>query len=176
MNGDQENRLVAASRDGDCSAYASLANSYSGRIFAICYGMLGNPHDAEDIAQQTLLRGFTNIRQIRRNEKFGAWISRIAKNLCVDFIRRQKRRRSLRSEKLGTDRGNLERHAELRDALAKISEADRLALMLYYFDGHSARAVAEAFEISEGAALARLSRARKQLRALLQKHRRRGDG
>ena len=53
-------------------------------------------------------------------------------------------------------------------ALAKLSEEYRLALMLYYFDGRSAKAVAEAFEISEGAAQARLSRARKQLRKLLQ--------
>lgn len=168
MNGDQEDRLVAACRDGDCSAYASLAKSYSGRIFAICYGMLGNAHDAEDMSQQTLLRGFTNIRQIRRNEKFGAWISRIAKNLCVDFIRRHKRRHSLRDREAAAGWSGPEEHPELKEALTKISEEDRLALMLYYFDGHSAKAVAEAFEISEGAALARLSRARKQLRRLLQ--------
>ena len=95
MSGDLEDKLVASCRNGDASAYASLATEYSGRIFAICYGMLGNAHDAEDIAQQTLLRGFANITQIRRNEKFGAWICRIAKNLCVDFVRRQKRRRRI---------------------------------------------------------------------------------
>lgn len=168
MDGDQENELVAACRGGDRSAYASLARSYSGRIFAVCYGILGNTHDAEDVAQQTLLRGFAGIRQIRRNEKFGAWISRIAKNLCVDFIRRQKRRRSLRAGEVAAGRESSREHPELRKALAKLSEEHRLALMLYYFDGRSAKAVAEAFEISEGAALARLSRARKQLRRLLQ--------
>lgn len=168
MNGDQENKLVAACRDGDRSAYACLVQSYSGRIFAICYGTLGNTYDAEDMAQQTLLRGFTNIGQIRRNEKFGAWISRIAKNLCVDFIRRQKRRQDLRPGEVAVGRDSSQEHPELRKALAELPEEHRLALMLYYFDGRSAKAVAEAFEISEGAALARLSRARKQLRRLLQ--------
>ncbi len=168
MNGDQEDKLVAACREGDRSAYASLVKSYSGRIFAICYGTLGNAHDAEDIAQQTLLRGFSNIGQMRRNEKFGAWISRIAKNQCVDFIRRQKRRQGLRAGKVALGPGNSHEHPELRKALADLTEEDRLVLMLYYFDGHSAKAVAEAFEISEGAALTRLSRARKQLRRLLQ--------
>ena len=168
MNGDLENKLVAACRDGDCSAYASLARSYSGRIFAICYGILGNTHDAEDVAQQTLLRGFANIRQIRRNESFGAWISRIARNLCVDFLRRQKRRRRLPAGDMGTDGQNLQEHLELRTALAELSEEHRLALMLYYFDGRSAKAIAEVFEISEDAAHARISRARKQLRKLLQ--------
>ncbi|UCF14017.1 MAG: RNA polymerase sigma factor [Phycisphaerales bacterium] len=168
MNGDLENKLVAACRDGDCSAYASLVKSYSGRIFAVCYGILGNTHDAEDVAQQTLLRGFANIRQIRRNESFGAWISRIARNLCVDFLRRQKRRRSLRAGEVTSDRQSSQEHPELRKALAELSEEHRLALMLYYFDGCSTKAVAEAFEISEGAAQARLSRARRQLRKLLQ--------
>lgn len=176
MNGDLENKLapseaeglVAACRSGDRSAYAVLAKSYSARIFAICYGVLGNTHDAEDIAQQTLLRGFANIRQIRRNEKFGAWISRIAKNLCVDFLRRQQRRQSLHSREFAGARDSSHEHPELTEALAELSQEDKLALMLYYFDGRSAKAVAEAFEISEGAALARLSRARKQLRKLLQ--------
>lgn len=171
MNGDQEDRLVAACRDGDCSAYASLAKSYSGRIFAICYGMLGNAHDAEEAAQQTLLRGFTNIRQIRSNQKFGAWISRIAKNLYVDLLRRQKRRHCLEAGRSNAGPDGSQQHPELTDALSKISEDDRLALMLYYFDGRSAKAIAEALEISEGAALARLSRARKQLRTLLQAQR-----
>ena len=168
MNGDQEEKLVAACRDGDRSAYASLARSYSARIFAVCYGMLGNTHDAEDVGQQTLLRAFGNIGQIRRNERFGAWISRIAKNLCVDFIRKQKRRRDLSTADVVAARESSQEHPELKKALAELSQEHRLALMLYYFDGRSARGVAEAFEISEGAALTRLSRARKQLRRLLQ--------
>ncbi|MHC4705138.1 MAG: RNA polymerase sigma factor [Planctomycetota bacterium] len=53
-------------------------------------------------------------------------------------------------------------------ALAELSEENRVALMLYYFDGQSAKSVAESLDISEGAAQARLSRARKQLRRLLQ--------
>jgi len=167
LDGDLEKKLVASCRDGDTSAYASLVKEYSGRIFAICYGMLGDAHDAEDIAQQTLLRGLANIRQIRRNEKFGPWITRIARNLCVDYIRKRQRRRSVRTNEVAAGREGSQEHPELTEALAELSEEHRLALMLYYFDGRSAKAVAEAFEITEGAALARLSRARKQLRKRL---------
>lgn len=168
LNGDLEDKLVASCRNGDASAYSSLAREYSGRIFSICYGMLGNTHDAEDIAQQTLLRGFAKIRQIRTNENYGVWICRIAKNLCIDFIRRQKRRQGSLAERATASQSSPKEYPELMTALEKLSEEHRLALMLYYFDGRSARAVAEAFEISEGAAQARLSRARKQLRMLLQ--------
>jgi RNA polymerase sigma-70 factor (ECF subfamily) len=130
--------------------------------------MLGNIHDAEDVAQQTLLKGLTNIEQVRRDEQFGAWISRIAKNLCIDFVRKRKRRQSSFAEQVAIGQGKSQEYPELESALAKLSEEYRLALMLYYFDGRATKAVAEALMISEAAAQTRLSRARKQLRKLLE--------
>ena len=168
MKGDLEKKLVASCRNADSSADTHLVKAYSGRVFAICLGMLGNTHDAEDVAQQTLLKAITNIKQLRRQEQVGAWISRIAKNLCIDFIREQKRRRSSLAEQAVASRNNSREYPELKRALAKLSEEYRLALMLYYFDGRSTKAIAETLEISEAAAQARLRRARKQLRKLLE--------
>ncbi len=84
-----EKKLVMACRNGDTSAYAELVEAYSGHVFGICLGMLSNSHDDEDIAQQALLKGFTDINHLQNSEQFGVWIRRIAKNLCIDFIRRQ---------------------------------------------------------------------------------------
>ena len=106
MKGDLEKKLVASCRNADSSADTHLVKAYSGRVFAICLGMLGNTHDAEDVAQQTLLKAITNIKQLRRQEQVGAWISRIAKNLCIDFIREQKRRRSSLAEQAVASRNN----------------------------------------------------------------------
>ena len=53
MDATAEKTLVASCRNGDRAAYASLVKVHSGRVFAICLGMLGNRHDAEDMAQQT---------------------------------------------------------------------------------------------------------------------------
>ena len=168
MKGDLEKKLVASCRNADSSADTHIVKAYSGRVFAICLGMLGNTHDAEDVAQQTLLKAITNIKQLRRQEQVGAWISRIAKNLCIDFIREQKRRRSSLAEQAVASRNNSREYPELKRALAKLSEEYRLALMLYYFDGRSTKAIAETLEISKAAAQARLRRARKQLRKLLE--------
>jgi len=167
LNSDLEKELAASCRNPDRSAYRDLIEAYSGRVFAICMGMLGNTHDAEDIAQQTLLKGLTNIKQVRDNEQFGAWISRIAKNLCVDFIRRRKCKRSILRGRADVYQSDSKEYPELKSALAKLPEEHRLALMLYYFDGRSTKAIAETLEISETAAQARLSRARKRLRKLL---------
>jgi len=167
LNGYLEKKLVASCRNADKSAYAGLVRTCAGRVFAICLGMLGDSHDAEDIAQQALLKGFTDINELRDSEQFGPWIGRIAKNLCIDFIRRQKRKRNALLQRAKADRRNSKQYPELEGALAKLPEEHRLALMLYYFDGRSTENIAETFNISEAAVHARMSRARKQLRKLL---------
>ena len=167
MNGRLEKKLVARCRKADKLSYAGLVKAYSRRVFAICLGMLGNNHDAEDIAQQVLLKGFTDINQLRDDEQFGAWISRIARNLCIDFIRRRKLEANGLVEQAATSRSDSKEYPGLEAALAKLSEDYRLALMLYYFDGRSAESVAETLGISKAVVYTRLSRARKQLRKLL---------
>ncbi len=167
MNGHLEKKLVASCRNGDKSAYTGLVKAYSGRVFGICLGMLGNSHDAEDVAQETLLTGFTNIKQLRDDEQFGAWLGRIAKNLCIDFIRRQKFKRNAFVNGAEAGQSSSKEYPELEGALAKLPEDSRLALMLYYFDGRSTRNIAETFETSEAAVQTRISRARKQLREIL---------
>jgi RNA polymerase sigma-70 factor (ECF subfamily) len=166
LNEDIETKLVAACRKGDRSACAKLAKHYSGRVFAICLGMLDNPHDAEDIAQQALLKALTGIKQLRDDEHFGSWIARIAKNLCIDFTRKQKR--FFLIKRAAVSRNSSKEYPELQAALAKLPEEHRLALMLFYFDGRSTRNIAQTLEISEALAQKRISRARKQLRRLLE--------
>ena len=151
MNSHSEKKLVASCRNGDKSAYTGLVRAYSGRVFAICLGMLGNSHDAQDIAQQALLTGLADINQLRRDERFGAWIGRIAKNLCIDFIRRQKFKQNALLRQVTASQSSSKSYPELEGALAKLSQDYRLALVLYYFDGRSTKNIAETLEISEAA-------------------------
>jgi RNA polymerase sigma factor (sigma-70 family) len=167
LNGHLERKLVASCRKGDVSAYTGLIKAYSGRVFAICLGMLGHREDAEDIAQQALVEGLTHINQLRDGEQFGAWIVRIAKNLCIDFIRRQKRRGNDIVQRAAAGVSSSKEYPELEAALARLPQEYRLALVLYYFDGRSTETIAETLEISQVAVRTRISGARKQLRKLL---------
>ena len=148
MDRDLEKNLVMSCRNGDKSAYAGLVKGHSGRVFAICLGMLGNTHDAEDIAQQTFLKGLTSIQQIRRDELFGAWVSRVAKNLCIDLIPERRRGRNSLAGAIAPDQKGAREFPELKSALARLSERHRPPLMLYYFDGQSTKGLAEALGIS----------------------------
>ena len=168
MNGGLEKELVAACRRGDTSAYAELVKVYSGRIFAICLGILGNLHDAEDIAQQTLLKGFAGIKQLRSDGHFEAWLTRIAKNLCVDFIRKRKPGPNALIERLEAKQSDTEGYSKLMAALAELPQNYRLTLVLFYFNGRSIKSIAETLGTSNGAVQARLSRSRKKLRKLLE--------
>lgn len=167
MNGRSEKKLASSWRKVDRLAYAGLVKVYSRRVFAICLGMLGNADDAEDIAQQALLKGFAEIDRLRDSDQFGAWIGRIARNLCIDLIRRRKREHDAFAKRGGQAESSSKEYPELQDALARLPRRYRIALMLYYFDGRSTENIAEALQISQAAVYARMSRARKRLRQLL---------
>ena len=81
--------LVRAAGRGERSAYAGLVRRHYKAVFLVCLGVLGNTHDAEDAAQETMIKGFEKIRQLRDAGQFGHWVVRIARNLSINFVRRR---------------------------------------------------------------------------------------
>jgi RNA polymerase sigma-70 factor (ECF subfamily) len=168
LDSNKEKRLVEWSREANRNAYAELLSAYSGRVFAICLAMLGNRDDAEDATQQTLLKGFTEINQLRDDGKFGAWIVQIARNFCTDLLRGKNIETSVKIRFQEQPKASSDEYPELRAALEKLPREYRVALMLYYFDGKSAGSVAEVLGTGEQTIYTRLSRARKMLRKMLE--------
>lgn len=170
MNADVEKELVRSCLKGDRAAYAPLVQAYAGRVFAVCLGMLGNRHDAEDAAQQAFLRGFMKIRTIRQSERFAAWMGQISRNVCVDVLRRRKREAVPTPATNGRAGFDAEDERRLQAAMAKLGPDYRVPLLLFYFNGRSTQSIAETLGISQAAVQTRLTRARKQLRELLKAH------
>ncbi len=79
-----------ASSRGDRSAYAGLVRRHYNHVFLVCLGVLGNVHDAEDVAQEAMLKGFERIRQLRAGAQFGGWVVAIARNLSINQLRKRK--------------------------------------------------------------------------------------
>jgi RNA polymerase sigma-70 factor (ECF subfamily) len=160
--------LVAASRSGDKKSYAALVRRHARRIYAICYGMLGEAADSEDLFQETFVKGMTKLNTLRDDAQFGRWISQIARNLCRDHWRNRRRRQELlaaRPEQRPVNAGEFD---DLHDALARLPEEYRLPLMLFYFDGKNSETIARELNLSKGGACTRLFRARNELRKLLE--------
>jgi RNA polymerase sigma-70 factor (ECF subfamily) len=166
------NKLFFSKGNLDRQAYAELVREYSARIFAICFSILSSREDAEDITQQAFLKGYSDIRQLRDINKFGPWITQIAKRMCLDLLRRKKMNKTALKKMIVDDVKDQpayddNKYSKLQSALMQLKEEYRLPLMLYYFDGKSTKKIAESLDITVDLAHTHLSRARKKLRQLL---------
>ena len=162
-----DEKLVEASQAGDKNAYASLVKAYYRYVFLVCLGMVGNVHDAEDIAQDVMLKGFEQIRKLRDPGQFGSWIARISKNLCINFIRRKQRTGKALTEKAIRLNQTADENGRLHQAIEKLPQDVRLPLVMYYFDGESVRTVSQKLNISDSSVYQKLRTGIKQLHRLL---------
>ncbi|MHC4619297.1 MAG: RNA polymerase sigma factor [Planctomycetota bacterium] len=168
MNGFSDDILVAASSRGDKSAYAALVKRHYRRVFGVCLGVVGNVHDAEDIAQDALLKGFLEIKKLRRNERFEQWILRVAKNLSIDFLRRKRHVKALAAREVAAEgQENTNNNHDLAEAIRRLPQELRLPLVMYYLDNKSAESIAEMLDISHSGVCHRIRMARRQLHKLL---------
>src|ERR671929_1510591 len=88
---DEERRLVAAAQRGDVESFNALVRLYEGRVYNLCYRMLGDAESAADAAQDAFLSAYRNLRSFRGGS-FRSWMLRIATNACYDMLRARKRR------------------------------------------------------------------------------------
>ena len=167
MDQSMSENLFVACRQGDKKSYASLVKKCYRSVFAVCLGMLGNIHDAEDATQEAVLKGFRNIRKLEKTEQFEAWILRIAKNLCIDFLRRKKREKIIHAEQMKSQHGETNENHELWQAIRRLPQELRLPLTMFYFEQKNAKIIAEKLEISHSGACQRIRDARKMLHEIL---------
>jgi len=159
--------VVRACQQGNKSAYSVLVKKHYRHVFALSLGVLGNVHDAEDVAQEAMLKGFLKIKKLKRAEQFEPWILRIAKNLCIDFLRRQKLTREARMKPTAQTGHRTGEDESLRQAIRRLPLELRLPLTMYYFDGRNARMIAEKLNLSHSGACQRIRAARKRLHEFL---------
>lgn len=164
--------LLEASRRGERAAFAALVERYQGVVCAVSYSRTGDRALSEDVAQDTFLAAWRQLDQVREVPRFGAWLCGIARNLSLKARRRRAREAPVEHELEISSSANLfdevsDRQAErvVREALHRVPETYREALVLYYQEQRSAREVAQILGISEAAVLQRLARGRQALAA-----------
>ena len=149
--------------------------------YRVARGVLRNTADAEDVAQEALLRAYSKFDRLRDRNRFRAWLVRIAFRLALDRLRSGKRR-ELRDtlwsqpvrQPLGATAEDLavsnEFQAHLENALAELPEKLRLVLLLAAMEGHTIDEIASMLGISTGTVKSRIFYARRQLAEKLQCH------
>ncbi len=167
MNNCSDKDLVTACLAGDRSAYGLLVKRHYKLVFLTCLGILGNVYDAEDIAQDAMLKGYVRIGMLRDSSKFGLWISRIAKSLCFNFIRRKKYAKTVAVERAMTVNKSITDNEKLWQAIEKLPQEIRFPLVMYYFDGQSVKTVADRLQMSTSTVYLKLRTAITELHNLL---------
>lgn len=169
MNDPADESVVRACRGGDKAAYAVLVQRHYRHVFALCLGMLANIHDAEDVAQETMLKGLLSLRKLVRPEQFEPWILRIARNLCIDLLRRRKRTKTLPIEPETISAHTAQDNHDLEAAIRRLPQELRLPLTLFYFEHKDAGSIAKQLNVSPSLVYERIRAARKGLHELLTK-------
>lgn len=127
--------LVQQAKRGNQKAYCELMRRNSNHVYAVCIGILGDTHEAEDITQDVFVKAYKEIRSLKKDGFFQQWISKIAKNLCYDWLRKTvKTRQALEDKQQITEDSPVEAE-NLKEALKDLDESYRTPLMLYYFEG-----------------------------------------
>jgi RNA polymerase sigma-70 factor (ECF subfamily) len=167
---------------GDQSAYEEIVEIYKDKVFQLCYRILGNRHEAEDMAQEAFIRAYVNISSFNIDLKFSTWLYRIATNLCIDRIRKKKPDYYLDAEVSGTDGltmysqiasdtilpedeiESLELQETIQREITKLPEKYRSVIVLKYIEELSLNEISEILDIPLGTVKTRIHRGREALR------------
>jgi RNA polymerase sigma-70 factor (ECF subfamily) len=170
-----DERLLAAAAAGDRAAFARLLTRHLPRVLGLASRLLGSREDAEDIAQETMLRLWRKAPSWRRDgPPVAAWVYAVALSLCRKAWRRRRHAASEVDDALA-DQGSSpaesaesrERARLLREGLARLPPRQREALVLFYDHGLSMSEIGEAMGIGEHAVESLLARGRRALRVRL---------
>lgn len=163
---------IARAAAGDAGAWTALVGRYLPAVTRCAAYMLGDPAEAEDVAQDTFLRLHRKLASWEGNEDgLSSWLHRVAVNLSIDRHRAPARPGSLAeigevAEPADLD-GPLDRKRHIEAALAGLPERQRAALVLVHYQGFSGREAASALDVSVEALESLLARARRTLRNTL---------
>ena len=179
------NKRIKQVLKGDQNAYADIVNLYQHKLYQICYRMLGNKQEAEDIAQEAFVRAYINLHSYDQKRKFSTWIYRIATNLCIDRIRKKKPDYYLDAEVAGTDGldmysqiaadeklpedvvTQMELQERIQYEISQLPDKYRSVIVLKYIEELSLQEISEILDMPLGTVKTRIHRGREALRKQL---------
>ncbi|MDF1838535.1 MAG: sigma-70 family RNA polymerase sigma factor [Planctomycetota bacterium] len=175
----QEVRDLSSAGSGDRAAFGRLVEMHFGGIYGLLFRMVGNPEDAEDLAQEVFVRAWKSLGSISDDEALRPWLTRIAVNLFYDHLR--KRGRGLRVvelDPLAADPGgremepfeeldNREAQALLGAAIERLPERLQAAVILRVVEGRSYEETAAAMGLKQQTVRGHVAKGRQLLMRFL---------
>lgn len=183
----QDELLIRRAQHGDADAFEQLLLEHQKNVYNLCYRMAGDPDDAMDLSQETFLRAWRCLDQYQFASAFSTWLYRLCSNICIDFLRKRRRRQTVPltfedadgeeqtyavpdAQPLPEEQVELKlTHETLAAAMAQLLPEHRAVLQLRVVNEMSYEQIADVLDIQIGTVKSRLSRARNQLKKILER-------
>ena len=185
---DEDNRLVAACREGDEHAFEQLVNKYQQTMLNLVYHYIGSRNDVEDVAQKIFTKVYFSLPKFDTRRPFFPWLYRIAINQCYDELRRIKRQhihsfselsieetshieKLINQSELPSDAQDVEKemYEIMYRIMEQLPEPQKRSIVLRDIEGLSYDKMAEILKCTEQAARLKVFRARSRLKTLVEK-------
>ena len=171
MTAPADRDLILRARRGEADAFGELVTRYQTEVFNVCYRMLNERGEAEDLAQEAFIRAYGRLGSFDVERPFGPWIRRVAANLCFNHFSARpaiaaeldEERDAARSSGPEAAYEDRERSAQIRRALAGLPPQYRVAIELRHYQEMSYDEIAETMGIPLSDVKSHLFRARKLL-------------
>ena len=180
---DPDVRLMLKFKEGDKAAFEELLDKYHKRVINFIYRMVQDRDEADDLAQEVFVRVYNSTKHYEPRAKFSTWIYRITKNLCLNELRRRKRKFISLDETISTEEGELKKEVAspnattpfqdaskyelqkmVREAIESLPVNQRIAVILRRYEQLSYEDIAKTMECSVSAVKSLLNRAKELLK------------
>lgn len=169
---------INQAKKGDLNAFEALVKRYQRMVYRLCFHLTGNHMIAEDLAQETFLKAYVNLPHFLDGYDFCVWLRKMALNLCLTFLRKNKRERRFKTmdelhnlvvliPAMDSPEETLERKEAKKKFLAalhSLPEDQKTVFILKTYENMSYQEIALATGWKMGTVMSRLNRARKKLR------------
>ena len=180
-----DRELVEKAKQGSQDAFEQLVLDNQNKVYSLALRLVGDRETAADLAQEAFVKAWQGLSSFQGESSFATWIYRLTTNVCLDWLRRQKRREAVEpavslddTESGWTEPGSWEqdpqrqleqseRSRALARGLEKLPEWQRRVLVLRELSGLSYQEIGQALDLDIGTVKSRISRARLNLRKIL---------
>jgi len=169
-----EQKCIAQILKGNSDSYRELVDRYQTGLIIHCENILKNRHDGEDVAQEAFIKAYKNLHNFSKDKaQFSTWLYRIATNLCIDLLRKNKRQVRIKDIETKLE-ATLPTHiqdeeiAHIRKVVLEL-EPPKYAEIIkaYFWEGKSYQQIAELYDTSTNTVGTWMSRAKLQLKEKL---------
>ena len=177
--------LAARAGAGDQEAFERLVEENQNKVYSLALRLVGDREEAADLAQEAFLKAWQGLRSFQGESSFATWLYRLTTNVCIDHLRRQKRRQGVEAAVSLDDEDSgwaepadwdqdpqrkleqSERGRALARALEQLPDHQRRPLVLREISGLSYQEIGQALDLDLGTVKSRIARARLALRKIL---------